>query len=276
MICDAVLAALVVPLAYELSPYPIETSAAPPGHASLGLMSGLHAGAIVLMSQVVGLQSPLLRPRLLSLVLASAVASWIALVMVCTIIFGVLYLQVGRYILLQLVCYAPVLLFIPRLLCWHFTEHAPRRVVLLGSMSELDELQTMIGQYSAPIQVVRRIGREELGIAGGGEAELEWKPCVPLARVVAETQADEIVHVLKVPEETAFSQIILDALSGGMAVTSYVSFIEQHFLRVPVRHISVDWFLEANPRSSHLISEAVKRLVDVTAAEAPIVGAVAM
>jgi hypothetical protein len=160
-VVDCLSAAACVWLAFQLTPF--SPGVFLEGRRHIDLVTSCIAFALFvgLTSNIAGLQSPLLDRRRGRLLVNAGVASLAGMLLLATFVFGILYLRIGRWIMLQTVAYTSLALVSVRVLLWNLIAQRSRQVVLLGSKESAALLESLIQRHQAPLTIVSRLDRDD-------------------------------------------------------------------------------------------------------------------
>ena len=253
--------------AYEFSPY--SSVLVHPGLVThFGQMgASLLFGLLnAVTSQIFGLHNPLQPRHFWSMLVRCLGCGMLAIGALAMLVFAVFYNRIGRYILLQAVLYAPLLMAGARVLAWQRSEQRKRRLLLLGAGGAGQLVKDMIRRSGMPLEVVAFVDhRSELvGTSLGNNAVLGTQES--LKNRCLDLEIDEVVTCVggKLTDD-AMNQL-MECLSLSVRVSDFSNFVERNFFQVPVEKIRGEWFLHADLELTHPLYLALKRGIDIAAA----------
>jgi len=263
VLTDIAIGLVSVWLAFKLAPYAPALTAAARKHIDMGTAAMIFAAFLCIVSNVVGMQSPLLQRFGSRLMVRGLGVSMTALVLLGSITFGALYQTLGRWILLQIGIYSFGGLLGSRLLFWFITEQRAMRVALLGSGEQEQLLRRLAERYRSVVKIVKRLDAEavrRLTRREGAQESVDW---CEFSEEMDRLGADAVVDGLDLRNDDVTIGCLIDCLAHGIPVSSYASFVERNFLLVPASEIRGDWFIQADLQVGHPINESLKRFADV-------------
>ena len=161
----------------------------------------------------------------------------------------VYYKQIGRYILV----YAGGLLWsvciITRLLWYNNVKHAVHCIIVFGDNYVLGPLNSMLKRSTFPIRLLAR------PIAGVAQQDSNSFDGILNNR--------ELHEVLVHGEKALHSDLLLAAMDRGITVSTFDSFSERHFFKIPSEFLSHAWFFQVDLRRQHPFYASIKRGVDI-------------
>jgi exopolysaccharide biosynthesis polyprenyl glycosylphosphotransferase len=255
-ILDALVGFLVVHVAFLMSAVMGRTFPdAPFQHARPYEAAIYFAVLLPVLAHVFELHNPLLPRQFWSILGRCVGVALVATGLLAVTVFGVLYQQIGRLILLQMVLYVPLYMFTARFLIWQQSEQRKRRILLLGSSPAVRNTRALIEQSLLPFEVF----------------VIDEKPAVsaqrqPLQEYCREMLIDEAVTCDIRGMDSRTMEDLVGCLSLGVLVSEQACFVERNFLMVPVEDIRQEWFLQADLQWLHSLYEPVKRWLDILVA----------
>lgn len=135
---------------------------------------------------------------------------------------------------------------------WYSLKKAPPKIILLGPSSFCASARKKLRSSPSPFRIESIITDNE---ATDASPTLDKAPVGDLSQV----------DVLVIPDinQEGYDRIISDAVEFGIPVSKYSRFFEEQFQRIPVRSISMDWFLFNHSRGSSLSYRFLKRAADI-------------
>ncbi|HOK77552.1 MAG TPA: exopolysaccharide biosynthesis polyprenyl glycosylphosphotransferase [Verrucomicrobiota bacterium] len=264
VLLDVVIAAVAMLVAYALSPaYGRAASAGSAIHATPFQAAILYAVFLPLISHVLGLHVLDLRMSHSHWVWRALLATALAVGGTLLTFFIFFYAMLGRWIVVQAAIYTFLFKLLSRYVLAKLIAEQPRRVVLLGRQSLAEFFGDLIKQHRAPIQVVEVIQPTVQLSEGTANSAADPAMAEVLRRVIEEWDVDEIVDGLgNGPWVTTRGQL-QRCLSRGVSISTLSSFVERHFMFVPVQFIDADWFLHADIEFGHPYYFVLKRFLDL-------------
>ncbi|MGC4073538.1 MAG: exopolysaccharide biosynthesis polyprenyl glycosylphosphotransferase [Nibricoccus sp.] len=237
-------------LAFHLSP--AVKSIEIPNHISISRAEILFSGIAFVMSYALGVSHyPNLKTRfkIFALISLYLVVVLFAFTIVVNFIF---YQQVGRYIVgisgisMWLACMAT------RLLWYERVKRHVHRVLVLSDSYELGSLEKMLSASTFPIEVVAR-----------HVSSHEDQSHSPFSDILEAGGAHEVlVH----GQDTINSRILLAAMDSGVTVSTFDTFSERHFFKIPSAFLTHAWFFQIDLKRHHPFYTSTKRVIDIGAA----------
>jgi len=266
MILDGVIGFVSLWMAFALSP-----SFSPDvGVSHISSFSGsiIFAALMAICAHIVGLHNPLSQRGFWPALVRCISATSMAAVLSSILIFAVMYLRIGRYILVQALIYTPLLMVLLRSVIWNFLNQNKHRVLLLGNRRTSEQVTKAIEGASVPIQVVGFMEADldlltsERGPKPSGCTSDEQN----LAAQCVALQVDELVACVGNKMGDATMAELMQCLSLGIRVSDHAEFIERFLFYVPVESIPAEWFLRADLELFHRFYFPIKRVIDIAVA----------
>lgn len=224
-------------------------------HVGMQESAWLFAALLPITAHVFELHNPLL-PRNFWGILGRCIGvTLFSTGLLSILVFGVLYRQIGRLILLQLVLYVPLYMFAARFLIWQQSEQRKRRILLLGSSPAVQITRELIERSQLPWGV--------LTLADCRSASAEGERLRDCCRRM---QIDEVVTCDSGGVDPGAMEQLVECLSFGIRASDQSHFVERNFLMVPVENIRQEWFLQADLQWLQSFYQPVKRGTDVVVA----------
>jgi exopolysaccharide biosynthesis polyprenyl glycosylphosphotransferase len=249
---DACMAFASMWLAFQLTPQltPSSTSTLrAAGHITAATAGWLHAGVAFCLSYALGLSYyPNLRSRLRIVILTSPYVV-LCVVSVLALIYFAFYLQIGRYIIAISAAVFWAASTVARLLWFERVRRSVHHVLVLGDSYVLGPLDRMLANSTFPIKVVARHVTP---------ANDETRS--PFSKLLEEGSIHEVlVH----GNNTLNSELLLTAMDRGITVSTFDSFSERHFFKVPSEFLNPAWFFQIDLKRHHPFYTFSKRAMDV-------------
>jgi exopolysaccharide biosynthesis polyprenyl glycosylphosphotransferase len=248
---DAMLAFGSMAVAFELTPSAkvIPFSSA---HIAFDTAAWLYAGIAFCLSYALGLgYYPNLRSRFRILALVSSYVTICALLLLA-LIFFFLYLQIGRYVVAISTIIFWAASMSTRLVWFGRVCRSVHHVLVLGDSYVLGPLDRMLSNSTFPIQVVAR-----------HVTPLNDETRSSFSEMLEEGRIHEVlVH----GDNTLNSELLLSAMSSGITVSTFDSFSERHFFKVPSEFLNHAWFFQIDLKRYHPFYTFSKRALDVAMA----------
>jgi exopolysaccharide biosynthesis polyprenyl glycosylphosphotransferase len=265
-VVDALLAYGAMRLAFVLSPsFHPQIEGYVTAHVTAQQASVFFSFLEAVSAHIFGLHDPLLPRSRSTLITRCFGATFLALGMVATIIFAVLYQRIGRLILSQVVLYGPVFLYLARVIVWHQLRHRKRRLLLLGAGEIAEAMLALVRGSAQEFEVVAAVDTEN---DDPRERFCNIETLPPQKRLRADCSdlnIDELITCVGGWMTDEMLNQVMECLSVGVQVRDFSQFVESTFFKVPVEHIRADWFLRAELELGHPIFQAVKRGIDILA-----------
>ncbi len=203
----------------------------------------------------------------------SRMAEWLRCVLwaaLCTSIFtvvvnGLLYANVGRWILLWTFMLSVCLIVPPRILMRRWAEAHKRRILFLGPKASRENFERLTAAAQLPMSFAYLDGA------------VDWS---------AERWIAEIDHIAA---QGALSELVLGEQAFGsdvnrgvvaetfifrqVTVSGELGFIERHLKMVPVIYIAPHWIEGLDLKLTHVYYYRVKRIADLLIASVALIGA---
>lgn len=215
------------------------------------------------VSHVFGLHDPLMPRQRVVLVTKYLGVAGLAVTLLMVVELMLFYTRVGRQILVFALLFSGALLPTIRFLFWRLSEESKRRVVVLGPDNVAARVRGLIASSGVPYEMVppEQLGRLlRPGIVGGHNMTRDsldetrrWRAC----------GVDEVVAFYTDYTPRHELERLSQALLAGVHVSDYTSFMERTFFRVPVEHISPEWFFQLNTSGDYALYRAAKRMADL-------------
>jgi exopolysaccharide biosynthesis polyprenyl glycosylphosphotransferase len=160
-----------------------------------------------------------------------------------------LFRQIGRYVLVIAVLTLWMLCLVSRLIWYRWMRQAVHHVLVLGDSYVLGPLEKMLSESTFPIKVVARH-------VSSDDSETH-SPFLPLV------EGGCVHEVLVHGENSVRSSVLLSAMDRGIAVSTFESFSERHFFKIPSAFLNNTWFFQVDLRRHHPFYITSKRASDV-------------
>ena len=242
---DGACGALVTLMAFGLSPY---SQIAYTSNRHVALLTAVVTVGLLtsLCAHVLGLHDTLARKDPWHLATRSIAATLAALVLFIIYVTVIKFEQVGRYIITEILLYLPPLMIGARWLFCHGWLKTERKLLVLGSDGDRQEIQAAASSAQLPISVV------------GNTADMQQ--ALALARA---QQVDEIIYGMVEAPSAQVMESLMECQQAGVQISDISLFIENNFFRIPHDRIGSQWFLLAGMEQLHSGYHVVKRLIDV-------------
>ena len=233
---DALLAFGCMLSAFSLTPA-ARSIATVPNHIARLPAAILFGATGFVLSYALGLSHyPNLRTRfrIVALVTLFVMIETLGILVIADFVY---YKQIGRYILV----YAGGLLWsvciITRLLWYNNVKHAVHCIIVFGDNYVLGPLNSMLKRSTFPIRLLAR------PIAGVAQQDSNSFDGILNNR--------ELHEVLVHGEKALHSDLLLAAMDRGITVSTFDSFSERHFFKIPSEFLSHAWFFQVDLRRQH-------------------------
>jgi exopolysaccharide biosynthesis polyprenyl glycosylphosphotransferase len=232
-------------MAFGLSPY---SQIAYTSNRHVALLTAVVTVGLLtsLCAHVLGLHDTLARKDPWHLATRSIAATLAALVLFIIYVTVIKFEQVGRYIITEILLYLPPLMIGARWLFCHGWLKTERKLLVLGSDGDRQEIQAAASSAQLPISVV------------GNTADMQQ--ALALARA---QQVDEIIYGMVEAPSTQVMESLMECQQAGVQISDISLFIENNFFRIPHDRIGSQWFFLAGIEHLHSGYHVVKRLIDV-------------
>ena len=243
---DALMAFGCVFIGFALAP---GAKAIPENHIGVNLAAWLFALIAFCSSYALGLSYyPNLRTRSRISVLATLYV-FVSIAFLMVVVNFVLYRQIGRYILLISAAALWTSCMITRLIWYQQVRHTVHHVLVLGDSYVLGPLDRMLASSSFPIKVVAR--------HVSSDDNETHSPFLPLL------EAGCVHEVLVHGGNSVRSDILLKAMDRGITVSTFESFSERNFFKIPSAFLDHTWFFQIDLKRHHPFYTTTKRATDV-------------
>jgi len=254
-LCDYIVAYICANIAFALTPHALNDVTATGEHVGQSAFSFGLALVVALVSHIYGLQEQAQRKRSVSLLGRCCLVALVALLIVNAELLLVHYLKVGRLISIITFFSCAAGLFLSRALFVGLANRSYQMIGCVGTGSYIDHALKFDDEESenaGALQVVT------LNIEDSPNAKLtEWVKQNGVNQVVVDTEANYT---------QAQAEELVGLINNGLIVSTYTSFIENLFERVPNEHINARWVIDCQANDVGLYSIAVKRLLDIVVA----------
>ncbi len=251
-VIDYAIAYASATLAFMLTPYALNLVSLDQEHVGqMGFSFGL-ALVVALVAHVAGLHELNQRKQSLSLLARCFMVSLIALVIINAELLFVHYLKVGRLITVMTMLGCTAGLFALRALIVGMVVRNTYVVAMVGSNAYTERaINYLQDSDSYGVKIIT------LNLTEGHTEDLRaWAIANGVDQVVIDPD-DPIA-----PTENE----LLHLIDGRLTVSTYTSFVENLFERVPSKHITAKWIIDTQADHESLYKSAVKRFLDVAVA----------
>ncbi len=163
-----------------------------------------------------------------------------------------LYQQIGRIIVIIAISLFWFFCVSARLMWFERVKQSVHRILVLGDSYVLGPLEEMLSTATFPIKVVARhvTARDDethspfLNLLDGGQ----------------------IHEVLIHGHNTVNSGVLLEAMDRGITVSTFDTFSERHFFKIPSAFLSHSWFFQIDLKRHHPFYTSSKRATDIALA----------
>src|ERR1017187_7999077 len=230
---DGACGALVTLMAFGLSPY---SHVAYTSNRHVALLTAVVTVGLLtsLCAHVLGLHDTLARKDPWYLATRSIAATLATLVLFILYVTLIKFEQVGRYIITEILLYLPPLMIGARWLFCHGWLKTERKLLVLGSDGDRQEIQAAASSAQLPISVVGNTADAQQALA--------------LARA---QQVDEIIYGMVEAPSAQVMESLMECQQAGVQISDISLFIENNFFRIPHDRIGSQWFLLAGVRHIH-------------------------
>lgn len=248
---DALVAFGCMWVAFKLTPA-AKTIPEVVGHLSVNRAAVLYAVLAFSLSYALGLSHyPNLRSRFR---IVSLVTFFVFLA--TSILLGVtsflLYKQIGRIIVLTASLLFWFFCVAARLMWFERVKQSVHHILVLGDSCVLGPLDEMLSTATFPIKVIaRHVSPQD---------DETHSPFLSLL------DGGQIHEVLVHGHNTVNSGVLLDAMDRGITVSTFDTFSERHFFKIPSAFLSHSWFFQIDLKRQHPFYISSKRAVDVALA----------
>ena len=266
-VLDAALAFAAMYVAFSFSPsFNARAVAGPTSHIGQvqgALLFGLLSAVI---AHIFGLHNPLLPRQFWPMLTRCVGSSLLALAVLATLVFAVLYSRIGRFILLQTMVYTPALMALARVFYWRQAGQRKRRLLLFGAGGTGQLVKGMVKQSDLPFDVVAFVDHkpELIGQYVGNNTVLGAQN--ELREHCLDLHVDEVVACVGGKLSDQAMNQLMECLGLGVRVSHFTNFVERNFFQVPVEKIGGEWFLHADLELAHPVYLGVKRGIDIATA----------
>ncbi len=252
-IIDYAIAYVSATIAFMLTPYATILSNLEQEHVGqLGFSFGL-ALVVALVAHVAGLHELNQKKHSFGLLARCFVVSVIALIVINAELLFVHYLTVGRLISVFTLIGCTIGLFALRALIVGIAVRNTFVAAIVGS-SEYTERAMSFLQASGEAHGVKVV-----------KLCLSENPNTNLKEWAAENGVDQVIVDTDDPMAPTQTEL-LKLIDGQLTVSTYTSFIENLFERVPSQHITAQWIIDTQSDHASLYKSTMKRVLDIVVA----------
>jgi len=249
-VIDYALAYASVTLAFLLTPH-LTNGPAYEHVGQLGFSFGA-ALCVALVAHVAGLHELNQRKRSFGLLARCFFVSLIAMVIINAELLFVHYLRVGRLITFFSLIGCTVGLFTLRALLVDMAERNTFVVAIVGSTNYIKGAIDYLGTKNpGGLKIV--------------SLDLSEQPDVQLREWAAQNGVDQVV--VDTDDKSSPSQSdLLKLIDGSLTISTFSSFVENLYERVPTRNITAQWVIDTQSQQESLYKSTMKRVFDVVIA----------
>ena len=272
LLIDGMLAFVAMYSAYAFSPYfytLVQSGRTP--HLGQLRAAVAFAALIGVTSHIFGLHNPLLPRNFWPMIVRSLGSTLLAMGALALLVFAVFYQRIGRFILMQAVIYAPVMMALARVLIWRQSEQRRQRLLLVGAGRAGKLVRTLVRQSGLPFEVVAFVDIKPELIGQRIDSNTVLGAQQSLKEHCLDLQIDEVVTCIGGRISDDSMRQLMECLGLGVRVSDFANFVERNFFQVPVEDIRGEWFLQADLELTHPLYLGVKRGVDIATALAGLV-----
>ncbi len=251
-VIDYAIAYASATLAFTLTPHALTIMGLEQEHVGqLGFSFGL-ALLVALVAHVAGLHELNQKRRSFSLLGRCFLVSLIALVIINAELLFVHYLKVGRLITVFTLIGCTAGLF-------------ALRAVIVGMVVRNTYVAAIVGSSEYTDRALSYLESSETNGVKIITLDLGDKPDTNLKEWAIQNGVDQVVVDTDDPLVPSQSEL-LHLIDGRLTVSTYTSFVENLFEKVPSKHITAQWIIDTQSAHESLYESAVKRILDIVVA----------
>jgi len=247
-VIDYALAYVCATMALAFTPHSLDPQSAATHVGAFGFSIGA-ALAVAVVAHIAGLHELNQRRRSFSLLGRCFLVSLSALAIINAELLLVHYLTVGRFVSVFTLLGCTVGLFVLRLFIVGIAVRNSYVTAIVGSRDFIDRAWSFVDADDT-----REVKLITLDLEKNANTNIrEWALTNGVDQIVVDTD-DPLV-----PSESE----LLKLIDGNLTVSTYTSFVENLFERVPSQHINAQWIIESQAEHASLYKSTFKRFLDI-------------